>query len=67
LKLKTKYPKLHDSKNLGMKTLTKLQVEEMNFQCIIRLNYPSTAALSVASLGATLQALKIILPSKLSM
>jgi len=67
LKLKTKYPELHDSKNVGMKTLPKSQAEEMSFQHTIRLIYPSTPALSVASLGAMLQALKIMLPSKMSM
>jgi hypothetical protein len=66
LKLKKKYLKLHDSKNLGMKMLPKLQVVK-NFQHTIRLIYPSTAALSVVSLGTTLQALKIMLPSKVSM
>lgn len=51
---------------MGMKSLTKLYLVEMSFQHTIRLIYPSTAALSVASLGTTLQELKITLPSKLS-
>jgi hypothetical protein len=66
LKLKKKYPILQDGKNLGMKSLAKFYLVEMSFQCTIRLIYPSTAALSVASLGTTLQELKIMLPSKLS-
>jgi hypothetical protein len=59
LKLKTKYPKLHDSKNLGKKMLQKLQVEEISCQHTICLIYPKTATLFVASLGEILHALKI--------
>jgi hypothetical protein len=50
-----------------MKMLTKLQAKMMNFQGIIPLNYASTAALLVASFCAMLQALKIMLSSKLGM
>ena len=44
-----------------------LQAEKMSFQHTIHLIYSSTAALSVALRGTTFQALKIMLPSKLSM